>query len=604
MSTETDLLPVRMLNEFAYCPRLFHFMYVEQRFVDNHFTVEGRTAHRRVDQLDHVLPDADDKADDELSKGKKKKPIAINDGNSLFAANDPASVQIEDRIEDPPTVSRSVPLGSDILGITAKLDLVSSTDNDAVPVETKRGRVPDNPDRSYEPERVQLMAQGLLLREAGYIVDRGMLYFAESRTRVTVHFTPELETRTRELILLAREAMDRKNLPDPLEDSPKCRGCSLNAICLPDETLALKYTPVNTTGDASVDLTIDGNPIRRMYPVRDDATPLYVQEPGARVGTSAGSIVITKDQIKLASARIQDTSQLVLCGNIAVSAQAIHVLAEASIPIVHLSMGHWFYAITHGQSLRNAFDRAAQFEAARDPSKCLSLARQLVIDKATNQRTMIRRNASSDAQLDRAIRDIDDFSDRISSIDNIDQLRGMEGSIAARYFSQFSKLLKPRDFDATWDFTTRNRRPPTDPVNAMLSFGYSMLAKELTVALLTEGLDPYWGFYHVPRHGRPALALDLMEPFRPAVVDSAVITAINTGMVCQSDFITSKTACIMQPTARKAFIRAYEARLDQLITHPVFNYKCSWRIVIRLQARLLARWFRGDIPTYTSVTTR
>ena len=121
MSTENDLLPVRMLNEFAYCPRLFHFMHVEQRFVDNHFTVEGRTAHRRVDQLDHVLPDADDKPDNALSKGKKKKPTAINDGNSLFAANDPASVQIEDRIEDPPTVSRSVPLGSDILGITAKL---------------------------------------------------------------------------------------------------------------------------------------------------------------------------------------------------------------------------------------------------------------------------------------------------------------------------------------------------------------------------------------------------------------------------------------------------------------------------------------------------
>lgn len=95
-----------------------------------------------------------------------------------------------------------------------------------------------------------------------------------------------------------------------------------------------------------------------------------------------------------------------------------------------------------------------------------------------------------------------------------------------------------------------------------------------------------------------------MEPFRPAVVDSAVITAINTGMVAAADFARSRTACIMQPTARKAFIRAYEARLDQLITHPVFDYKCSWRVVIRLQARLLARWLRGDIPTYTSVTTR
>jgi CRISPR-associated protein Cas1 len=131
-----------------------------------------------------------------------------------------------------------------------------------------------------------------------------------------------------------------------------------------------------------------------------------------------------------------------------------------------------------------------------------------------------------------------------------------------------------------------------------------MLTKECTIALITEGLDPWWGFYHRPRHGRPALALDIMEPLRPAVVDSAVITAINTGMVAAGDFNTSKSACIMQPTARKALIRAYEARLDQLITHPVFDYKCSWRVIIRLQARLLARWLRGDVPAYASVTTR
>jgi len=584
-----DLLPVRMLNEYAYCPRLFHFMHVEGRFVDNHFTVEGRTAHRRVDQVDHVLPDAERESPmvrERVKDDLQSLGLLPREGG---AAGD-----------EPPVISRSVPLGSATLGITAKLDLVSSDGEEAVPVETKRGRVPDNAERSWEPERVQLMAQGLLLREAGYVVDHGMLYFAASRTRVMVHFTPELETHTRELIALAKQATDRIDLPDPLEDSPKCRGCSLNAICLPDETLALQHSPA----DPSMELTIDGNPLRRLYPVRDDATPLYVQEPGARVGTSRGSIVVTKDGEKLASARLQDTSQLVLCGNIGISAQAIHILAEASIPIVHLSGGHWFYAITHGQSLRNAFDRAAQFEAARDPMRCLQIAKQLVMDKAANQRTLLRRNAATDPQVERALREMNDLANSAAEAISIDVLRGLEGSIAARYFSQFSKLLKPRGFDATWDFTTRNRRPPTDPVNAMLSFGYSMLAKDLTVALLSEGLDPYWGFYHTPRHGRPALALDLMEPFRATIVDSAVITAINTGMVSSNDFITSKSACLMQPAGRKAFIRAYEARMDQLITHPVFNYRCSWRIVLRLQARLLARWLRGDVPIFTSLTTR
>jgi len=194
--------------------------------------------------------------------------------------------------------------------------------------------------------------------------------------------------------------------------------------------------------------------------------------------------------------------------------------------------------------------------------------------------------------------------ERIAAIDSLDVLLGIEGAIAAAYFGRFSTLLKPRGFDSQWDFTGRNRRPPRDPVNALLSFGYAMLAKECTVALLAEGLDPWWGLYHQPRHGRPAMALDIMEPFRPAVVDSAVISAINTGMVQQSSFDTSSSGCLLKPEGRKAFIRAYDARLDQLITHPIFDYRCSWRVVIRLQARLLARWFRGEIPVYTSITTR
>jgi CRISPR-associated protein Cas1 len=184
------------------------------------------------------------------------------------------------------------------------------------------------------------------------------------------------------------------------------------------------------------------------------------------------------------------------------------------------------------------------------------------------------------------------------------ELLGLEGALAAKYFSRFNVLLQPRDFDAEWDFGVRNRRPPKDPVNALLSFGYAMLAKECTVALLGEGLDPWWGFYHQPRHGRPSLALDLMEEFRPLVVDSAVITAINTGMVKNGDFTRAKAACILTDRGRKAFIRAYEARLDQLVTHPLFQYRCSWRVMVRLQARLLSRWLRGDVPAYVGITTR
>ncbi len=569
-----DELTVDMLAQYAYCPRRFGLMYVHGRWADNAFTVEGRAAHRRVDRLDHVLPDP-------------TAPQGRDENGRKSAASDS-----EPDGDEPPTISRSVVLGSEALGLTAKLDLVSTDDDVAVPVETKRGRVPPNEQRSYEPERVQLMAQGLLLREHGYATDHGVLYFAGSRTRVDVPFSQHLEDRTRELLAEARQAALATEVPPPFDDSPKCVGCSLAGICLPDETLALRHAEGP-----------DGPPdVRRLYPARDESVPLYVQEQGAVVGKSGRSLVVRKSGEELARAPLKDVSQLVLCGNVQVTAQTLHLLCESGVPVVHLSSGHWFYGITAGITLRNAFARQAQYMAAVDPAKALAVARAVVAAKGANQRTLLRRNLSTPA--DRDLEAMADLLRKVPEAPSTEHLLGLEGNLAARYFANFGALLTPRDFDAAWDFRTRNRRPPTDPVNAMLSFGYAMLAKECTVALLAEGLDPWWGFYHRPRHGRPALALDLMEEFRPLVVDSAVITAVNTGMVAARDFLRSAAGCLLKPPGRKAFIRAYEARLDQLVTHPVFDYRCSWRAIIRLQARLLGAWLRGDVPEYKGMVTR
>jgi CRISPR-associated protein Cas1 len=561
---EPDLLPVRMLNEYVFCPRLFHLMHVEGRWEDNVYTVEGRFAHRRGEEKDEVLPDA----------SRPAEPAG-----QLFG--DPA-----------PAIARSVQLGSERLGLIAKLDLVEASADSAVPVETKRGRVPDNPERSWEPERVQLMAQGLLLREHGYRVDHGFLYFAGSRARVDVPFTAELEARTIAYAEQARLAARRTTLPPPLDNSPKCNGCSLNGICLPDETLALQHVPPDPVAPE----------VRRLYPPREDAVPLYVQEQGASVGKSGESLVISFQGEEVARAGLKDVSQLVLCGNISVSAQALHLLCEAGIPTVHLSMGHWFHGITSGITLRNAYNRAAQFEGAADPGRRLTLARAIVRAKGANQRTMLRRNA--DPRPERELTEMDRLVEAVDRAGAVDELLGIEGALAANYFGAFARLLRSNDVETEWDFKNRNRRPPKDPVNALLSFGYALLAKECTVALLAEGLDPWWGLYHRPRHGRPALALDLMEEFRPLVVDSSVVTAVNTGMVRQKNFTRAASGCMMNPAGRKAFIRAYEARLDQLVTHPIFDYRCSWRTLIRVQARFLSRWLRNDVPEYVGMTTR
>jgi CRISP-associated protein Cas1 len=575
--SDPALLPVRMLNEYAYCPRLFHLMHVEGRWADNVYTEEGREVHRRVDRLDHVLPDADSKPPPHSRRRKKDQD------------------QEEDQGESPPVVSRSVSLGSERLGLTAKLDLVSTAGDEAVPVDTKRGRPPNNPERSWEPERVQLMAQGLLLREHGYRTDHGVLYFAGSRTRVDVPFTEELEGRTLRLIAEARAAQQATVLPDPLDDNPKCNGCSLSGVCLPDETLALRLVPAEPAEDGA-------RAVRRLYPPRVDALPLYVQEQGAYVGKRGEVLVVRKDGAELATARLKDVSQLVLCGNVQVSTQTVHLLCEAGIPVVYLSQGHWFYGIAAATSLRNAYDRAAQFSGAADPGRCLSVARAIVAAKTANQRTLLGRNAHP--RPERVLAAMSALIRKVPHAAGVDELLGLEGGIAAHYFGAFGSLLRPRDFDADWRFDARSRRPPADPVNALLSFGYALLTKECTVALMAEGLDPWWGFFHQPRHGRPALALDLMEEFRPLIVDSAVLTAVNTGMVTIRDFLRSSAGCVLRDGGRKAFIRAYEARLDQLATHPLFDYRCSWRAMIRLQARLLARWLRGDVPAYTGVTTR
>lgn len=565
-----ELLPVRMLNEFVYCPRLFHFMHVEGRWADNRYTVEGREVHRRVDKLDHVLPDAE------------SPPAATPDRVRSAPAGG----------EDPPTIRRSVSLSSTALGITAKLDLVSTAGDEAVPVETKRGRVPDNADRSYEPERVQLMAQGLLLREHGFTCTHGYLYFQASRTRVQVQFSDDLERSTRAWIGKATSATASTQLPSPLEDSPKCNGCSLNGICLPDETLALAAgAPVEGSAEP-----------RRLYPVRDEAVPLYVQEQGATVGKSGGSLVVRNRDGELGRFRIIDVAQLVICGNVQVTTQTVHLLCEVGIPVVWLSRGHWFYGVTHGMNLRNAYDRAAQFAAAQDPDRCLHFAKRVVSAKVSNQRTLLRRNAGEVPE--RAFEELAQVLRDVESAAIQSELLGHEGRGAAIYFRHFGRMLKPRDLSTEWDFAQRNRRPPRDPINAMLSFAYALLVKEVTVALLAEGMDPWWGFYHRPRHGRPSMALDLMEEFRPVLADSTVLTAINTGMVAAGDFLTSQAACVMREAGRKGLIRAFEARMDQLVTHPVFGYRCSWRSIVRMQVRLFGRWLRGDVPDYQGMVTR
>lgn len=552
----SELIPARMLNELSYCPRLFYLEHVQHEFSDNAFTVEGRAAHRRVDR--------------------------------------PGAVPV-DALADRPFTVRSVSLSSERLGLSAKIDLLEVESGAVVPVEYKRGRPPEIPERAYEPERVQVCAYGLLLREQGYTCEGGVLYFAEARTRVEVPFTDELIARTLGLLDQARTLARSDRIPPPLEGSPRCAGCSLHAICLPDEVNALR----------SADQVDDSDPkVRLLLPARDDAKPLYVTEQGARVGISGGVIDVKgRDGSELGHARLVDLSQLVLWGNVQVSSQAVRELLNREIPVCWMSYGGWLAGVADGIGHGNIEVRRAQFRAADSESRRLRIAQRIVRNKIANCRTLLRRNHREAPES--ALRELAAQVKAADEATGLPELLGVEGNAARIYFEVFDGMLKPEeDGQRTFAFVHRNRRPPKDPVNALLSLAYALLARDLAITCRLVGLDPFLGMYHQPRFGRPALALDLMEEFRPIIADSVVLNAVNTGVVRDADFLRSGLGVSLKPEGRRRFLQAYERRMAEEVTHPVFGYRISYRRVLEVQVRLFARHLLGEIPEYPEFRTR
>jgi len=252
---------------------------------------------------------------------------------------------------------------------------------------------------------------------------------------------------------------------------------------------------------------------------------------------------------------------------------------------------------------KNVELRIAQFAATTDQNKSLALAREMISAKIDNCRTLLMRNHQD--LPDKVTSELKRYSESARKTDEASSLLGIEGMAARTYFSAFNGMLKNNAGESwSFDFNGRNRRPPLDPVNALLSYAYALLVKDITVTLLAVGFDPYLGFYHTLRYGRPSLALDLMEEFRPIVADSVVLWIINNRVLADEDFIKRGRMVALKAEARKKFISAYERRLDALITHPVFGYRISYRRVLEVQARLLGRFLTGEIGEYPSFRTR
>ena len=485
-----------------------------------------------------------------------------------------------------PISRRSVHLGDPELGIVAKIDLVEvDGDGTVVPVDYKRGRPAPGPTRAWPPERVQVCAQGLLLRAHGFRCTRGLLYFAGTKERVQVDFDDALVQETTDAIARARQIEEKGELPPPLVDSPKCRGCSLIGICLPDEhNLLLGAT----------------DRVRPLVPPRDDALPLYVRLHGGSLGKKGGEIVVRDRGKVTGTVRLEETSRVALLGNVSITTPLLHELARRDIPVSLHSYGGWHLGTFVPTWGHNVQSRIAQHRVASDRPAALRLARAFVEAKIRNCRVMLRRNGDvPDALLQR----LKELAQDASQAGDTEVLMGLEGVAARLYFGGFSSMFR-REMRDEFAMDGRNRRPPRDPVNALLSFAYACLARELTNTCAAIGLDPFVGFLHRPRPGRAALALDLMEELRPVVADSVVINAVNNGEVGPGDFIRRATGVALSDKGRRAFIATFERRMDQLATHPALGTRLSMRRIVEVQARLLGKVLLGELDEYPQYRIR
>lgn len=617
--------PARGVAEHAYCPRLFYYMTVEGVFVPSADTEQGAGVHRRVDRPS-MAPgptNGDQNQPDPAANGhvKRRGISAGRLGHAAPADNPPA-----DPDPDRPRIIRSLALTSERMGLTATLDLAEIEGSRAIPVEYRKGRpkrdgfgagggaaTPTDemmeaprllpaPD-PWPTDRVQLGLQVLLLEEAGYTVPEAYLYYAAEKLRLRVLVDESL----RQDALAELEAAKRTaegSRPAPLVNDVRCPRCSLQPICLPDEINHQRLTALTVNGSAARVPTDDITP-RKLWPPRDDGIHVVLQREGIRVGVRGQSIRVTdKDGGLVRDMPLANVESLAVMGGVQVSTQALTAFADHEVPVAFLTSAGRLVAMMDPLGPTSAAVRAAQIRTVDRPDSALELARAVTIAKIANQRTLLMRNHAG--LPSRVAADLQGSITAATTATTMDELRGHEGNAAAIYFRHFAGMFKIgiAEIAARFDANGRQRRPPPDPINAVLSFAYSMLTNECTAACRLASLEPTIGALHTTRPGRPALSLDLMEPFRPLIADSVAISAFNRGELSEGHFLDTAAGCALTDSGRGAFFDAYGRRMDTEVTHPVFEYRLSYRRMLMLHARLVAAWMLGEIPGLSFLTTR
>ncbi len=337
--------------------------------------------------------------------------------------------------------------------------------------------------------------------------------------------------------------------------------------------------------------------------MRKHLNTLFVSTQGAYISRERENLVVkADDQIKL-RVPLHLLAGVVCFGRIGLSTATMSVCGERGIPISLLTRGGRFKARITGPTSGNVLLRREQYRASDDGPRTTVIARDIVTAKILNSRHVLLRalrenpDTAGSPKMKRTASRLSDSLDRLSNAHDVDSVRGVEGEAARNYFSVFDSLLKQHDQGFT--FNGRNKRPPRDRVNALLSFAYALLLHDVRAAAETTGLDPSVGFLHRDRPGRPSLALDLMEEMRAFFADRLVLTLINRSMIKASDFDESAAGAVsMNESCRETFLKAYQKRKSETLRHPFLGEETTVGNLWYIQSLLFARHLRGELDAY------
>ena len=468
----------------------------------------------------------------------------------------------------------SVGLQSERLGVTGRCDVVEVGDGGAVTVVEHKA----TPVRRKLPvslrTQVQLALQAMCLEEMGYEVAGAEVWNATLRRRVEVRLDNDLRDLALEHLEACRAVVMSPEPPPPLEDDPRCYRCSHVSICLPDEHLGR-------------------SPARRISATDPAGHVLHLTTPGAKARFRAGRIeVFTPEADDPQRVPIEQVIGVVAHGNADLSSAVIREVLTRGFPIVWCTWNGRVVGWATPAEGPNGDVRRYQYSV--DDERRTEVARRIVSAKITNQAAFLRRHAAPERE------NLLSLAEAAKTAPSVDTVLGIEGRAAVVYFQGLSSAIRQ-----PWArFERRSGRPAGDAGNACLNLLYALLLSDALRAVAACGLDPAGGVLHSPVRNKPALALDLMEEFRPVIADSAFVWAVNNGELRESDFRSDLGTPRLTDRGRKALISAYERRVTTEFRHPRFGYRVSWRRAMEIQARLMLAFFRGELSTYHPILLR